>query len=100
MAVATENTIFGDTSIKSMVLFLKSEVSCAETSGYVVVDEVSFFVQRLIRLSYNEIVLFVCSQIYHLISNLWIRCVSLIDHTVRCFNKAVLVYSRISLPGS
>ncbi len=43
MEVATENTIFGDTSIRSIV---SSGIGgfLTETTRYVVVDEVAFFV--------------------------------------------------------
>ena len=62
-------------------------------------NKVTIFIQRLIRLCYDEVVLFVCSQIYNFVSNLWISCVCLIYYTVRCFNKAILIYSCITCKG-
>ena len=70
---------------------------CLETSGYVIVNEMSLFIQSLVRLCHDKVVLFICSQVYYIIGDSWIGRISgLIYYAVRRFDKAVLVYSRIA----
>ena len=79
--------------IKHMTLILLSLFT--ETTGYILMNEVSFFVQRLIRLCYMVIILFICGHIYNLICYTRILRICFVDLTVRCLDKSVLIDSRI-----
>ena len=80
-------------------LLLELRCLFAETSGNIIVNEVAFIVQRLIRLCYNEVILFISRQIYNLFRNDRVVRVGFIYHAVRRFHKAVLVYSCIGCKG-
>ena len=65
------------------------------TAGYGLADKMPFFVQGLVRLRYMVIILFIRCHVYNLIGNTRILRIGFIDHTVRCFDEAVLVDSCI-----
>ena len=66
-----------------------------ETTGYILMNEMSFFVQRLIRLCYMVIILFISSHIYNLICYTRILRICFVDLAVWCLNKSVLIDSCI-----
>ena len=58
-------------------------------------NEMSFFVQRLIRLCYMVIILFICCHIDNFICNTRIFLICLINLSVRRFYETILIDSRI-----
>ena len=76
-------------------LLLEFRSLLTETSGNVIVNEVTFLIQRFVCLCNNEVILFICCQINHIICNNRIHRVCLIDNSVRSLNKAVLIDSCI-----
>ena len=73
---------------------------CAETAGYIIVNEMAFLIQRLVRLRHYKIVFLISGQVDYLIRNprvCGIRC--LIHHPVRSLDKAVLVNPGIGCQG-
>ena len=66
------------------------------TTGYGITDEMSFLIQRLIRLCYMVIILFVCGHVDNFVCDTRILRIGFIDLTVRSLNKSVLVDSCIA----
>ena len=74
-----------------MVFFLELGCLCAETSGYIIMDEMAFLIQGLVGLGHHEVIFLVRGQVYNLIRYPWIgRVRGLIHHTVRRLDEAVL----------
>ena len=71
----------------------------AVTTGYVLVDEVSLFVQRLVRLRYMVVILLVRGHIYNLIGNTRVLRIRVVNLAVRSLHEAVLVNSCIGCKG-
>ena len=71
----------------------------AETTGYILMNEMSFFVQRLVGLCYMVIILFISGHIYNLICYTRILRICFVDLTVRCLDKSVLIDSCIRCKG-
>ena len=69
------------------------------TTGYISVKEMSFFIQRLIRLSYMVIIFFISCHINNFISYSRIGRICLIDSAVRSLDKSVFVDSCIGSKG-
>ena len=61
------------------------------TAGYIFTDEMSFFIQLLIRLRYVVIVFLVRSHIFYLIGNPRVLRIRFIDLTIRCLHESILV---------
>ena len=66
-----------------------------ETTGYVFMNEVSFFVQRLVGLRYMVIILFIGCHINNLVSYYRIGRVCFVNLSVRSLNKTILIDSCI-----
>ena len=66
------------------------------TTGYGITDEMSFLIQRLIRLCYMVVILFVCGHVDNFVCDTRILRIGFIDLTVRSLNKSVLVDSCIA----
>ncbi len=81
------------------VLLLELGSLLAETSGYVIVNEMSFLVQRLVRLCNDEVVLLVGGQVNHLVGDHRILRIRLIHHAVGSLHEAVLVHPRVGRQG-
>ena len=69
------------------------------TTGYILMKEMSLFIQRLIRLCYMIIILFICCHIDNLICDTRIFRICFIDFTIRSLNETVLVNSCIRCKG-
>ena len=63
----------------------------SETTGDVIMNEMSVGVEWLVRLCYDVVILFVCREVYDILRNLRILRIRLVDHTVRSLDEAVLV---------
>src|SRR5699024_10281328 len=75
--------------IKHLTLIFLSFFSV--TSGYILTDKMSFFIQRLISLSHMVVILFISSHIYYFICHPRIFGIRLVDLSVRSFNESILV---------
>ena len=58
-------------------------------------NEMSFFIQRLIRLCHMIIIFFVSSHINYFICYSRVLWICLINPTIRCFHKTIFINSRI-----
>ena len=58
-------------------------------------NEIAIFIQWLIRLCNNEVVLFISGQINNIIRNTRVLRICLINHTIWRLNKSISVYSCI-----
>ena len=83
------------------VCFFWKEVSSPETTGYVVVDEVAFLIEQLVRLCYDIVILFISCHVDNIVGNTrGLARIALVYDTVRSLNEAVLVYpNRIACEG-
>ena len=54
-------------------------------------NEMSVGVERLVRLCYDVVILFVCREVYDVLRNLRVLRIRLVHHTVRSLDEAVLV---------
>ena len=66
------------------------------TTRYILMNEMSFLIQRLIRLCYMIIIFFIRSHIYYLFGYNRILRICFVNLTVRCFYKSVLIDSCIT----
>ena len=71
----------------------------AETTGYILSDEISVLIQRLISLCYMVIILFICSHIYNLVCDTRILRIGFINYTVWSLHEAILIDSCIRCKG-
>ena len=78
---------------------LEGRCLLAETTGYVIVNKVSILVQRLVRLCYDEVILFVSCQVNNFVCYTRVGRICFINQTVRSLNKTVRVYSCVSSKG-
>ena len=62
-------------------------------------DEVAFLIERLIRLCYDVVILFVSCHVDNIVGNTRVSRIALVYDTVRSLNEAVLVYLRIACEG-
>ena len=91
MAVATENTIFGDTSIRSIFFFWNSEVSSRKRPDTLLWTKCPSSSNWLVCLCNNEVIFLVCCQVYNLIRNHRVGRIGFIYYTVRSFDETVLI---------
>ena len=66
-----------------------------ETTGYILMKEMSLFIQRLIRLSYMIVIFFICCHVYNFIRYDRICRICFIDSTIWSLNKSIFVNSCI-----
>ena len=68
----------------------------AVTTGYVLTDEMSFLIKRLVRLCYVVIILFIRCHVYNFFRNARIFWISFINLAVWCLYKTILIDSCIA----
>ena len=83
--------------IKHLTLILLSLF--AETTGNVLTNEMSLCVKCLIRLCYMVVILFICCHVNNFVGYTRIHRICLINLTVRCLNKSVLIQLCIGCKG-
>ena len=66
------------------------------TTGYILMQEVSFLIQWCIRLCYMIVVLFICCHIHNIFCNDRVHRICFVDLTIWSFNESIFVDSRIS----
>ena len=69
------------------------------TTGYIFTDEMSFFIQRLIRLSHMVVILFIGSHVYNFVCYPWILGIRLVDLSVRSLDKSIFIDPCIGSKG-
>ena len=62
-----------------------------ETTGYIFMNEVSLFIQRLVGLRYMVIIFFIGCHINNLVSYHRIGRISFVNFSVRSLNKTILI---------
>ena len=96
IAVATENTILGDTSMRSILLFANSDVSSRKRPETLLSHEMSVSIKFLVSLCYDVFIFFVCCKDIHTSSVTTGFAGSVLSKfTIRSFDKAILIYSCI-----
>ena len=77
------------------ILLLERSCLFSVTSRNVIMNEIAIFIQWLIRLCNNEVVLFISGQINNIIRNTRVLRICLINHTIWRLDKSIGVYSCI-----
>ena len=62
-----------------------------ETTGYVLVHEMTFFIERFIRLCYMVIIFLICCHINNFICYDWVSRIRLVNSAVWCLNETILI---------
>ena len=66
-----------------------------ETTGHISVNEVTFFIQRLIRLCYMVIIFLICCHINNIICYDRLGRICFVNSAVWCLNETILIDSCI-----
>ena len=77
------------------LLFLKLRSLLTETTGYTLAHEMAFFIQLFVRLCNNITIFLICRQINNIVGNTRISRICLINFTIRCLDKSILINTRI-----
>ena len=81
-----------------IIKFISFVILCllTVTTGYVLINEMAFFIKRSICLCYMVIILFISSHVYNFICNDRIHRVRLVNLTVWSLNKTIFINSCVS----